>query len=67
MAFSIKEQEVISAALSLIGFNRATEKVSDVIKKEIKNLLTRKKIRSEQKKLILNQDKEKFRKVKNLF
>ena len=54
MAFSIKEQEVISAALSLIGFNRATEKVSDVIKKEIKKLLTSKKISSEQKKIMLN-------------
>ena len=31
MAFSIKEQEVISAALSLIGFNRATEKASYII------------------------------------
>ena len=67
MAFSIKEQEVISDALSLIGFNRATEKASDVIKKEIKNLLTSKKIRFEQEKLMLNQDKEKFEKVKNLF
>jgi superfamily I DNA and/or RNA helicase/very-short-patch-repair endonuclease len=54
MAFSIAQTEVISEALSLIGFNRATEKSSYIIKQEIETLISKSTIKLEQEKLMLN-------------
>lgn len=44
MAFSIEQKEIVSESLSLIGFNRATSKSTDIICKEVSNLLKHKSI-----------------------
>ena len=48
MAFSIKQSEAISVALSAMGFNRATEKSIKIVKNEITNLIKKKHIKREQ-------------------
>jgi very-short-patch-repair endonuclease/DNA polymerase III delta prime subunit len=57
MAFSITEQEVISEALSMMGFNRATSKSSDIVNKEITNLLKGKSIAIMNEKLFIENEK----------
>ena len=53
MAFSIAQQEVISEALSLIGFNRATSKSVDIVNKEISKLIKKKSVAIVNEKLII--------------
>jgi very-short-patch-repair endonuclease len=52
LAFSIPESDVISEALSLMGFKKATEKASAIIKKEVINLLKMNIIKREGDKLL---------------
>ncbi|MFT6065153.1 MAG: very-short-patch-repair endonuclease [Paraglaciecola sp.] len=54
LAFSMPETEVISEALSLTGFKKATEKASAVIQKEIINLFKKNIIKKENNKLLIN-------------
>ncbi|MCM4161731.1 DUF3320 domain-containing protein [Antarcticibacterium flavum] len=53
-AFSISQEEAISEALSKMGFGRATQKASKVVKTEIKKLMKMRKIKMEQERLILS-------------
>jgi hypothetical protein len=52
LAFSIPESDVISEALFLMGFKKATEKASAIIKKEVINLLKMNIIKREGDKLL---------------
>jgi len=53
MAFSITQEDVISEVLSMMGFNRTTSKSSDIVDKEISNLLKAKSIVLEKDKYII--------------
>lgn len=54
--FTIAEDEAISEALSLLGFNRATEKITKIMKGEIRKLLRSKKLVKEEGHLVLPKD-----------
>lgn len=53
MAFSISESEVISEALSQMGFNRSTEKARNIIIKGIKVLIKKNKVKFDNDKLMI--------------
>jgi very-short-patch-repair endonuclease len=56
MSFSISENEVISETLKKIGFGRATQNASRIVKSDIKKLIHSNKIKMEQERLILFQN-----------